>query len=63
IKSYDILEGARGENPADIDAVADSILKLAQLAQDFDLSMIEINPLIVMDKDKGCYAVDVRAKL
>jgi len=63
IKSYAILEGARGENAGDIDAVASSILKLAQLARDFDLSMIEINPLIVMDKDKGCFAVDVRAKL
>jgi acetyltransferase len=63
IKSYKILEGARGENPADIDAVADTILRLAQLAQDFNLEVIEINPLIVLDKGKGCYAVDVRAKL
>jgi len=63
IKSYRILEGARGENPADIDAVADTILRLGQLASDFDLGVIEINPLIVMDKDKGCYAVDVRAQI
>jgi len=63
IKSYKILEGARGELPADIDAVADAIFRLAQLAQDFNLEMIEINPLIVLDKGKGCYAVDVRAKL
>jgi acetyltransferase len=63
IKSYKILEGARGESPGDIDAVADAILKLAQLAQDFDLNMIEINPLIVLNKGEGCYAVDVRAKL
>jgi acetyl coenzyme A synthetase (ADP forming)-like protein len=63
IKSFKILEGVRGETPADIDSVADLIMKIAQLASDFNLDMIEVNPVIVLDKGKGCFAVDVRAKL
>ena len=58
------LRGFRSLNPADQDAVVNSILQLAQLASDFpQLSEIEINPLTVLEEGHGAYAVDVRVKI
>jgi acyl-CoA synthetase (NDP forming) len=65
IKSYPILLGVRGGRPLDIDSIADVIMRLSQIVQEFDeLQEIEINPLLV--QERGCYAVDalvvIRAK-
>ena len=55
------LFGYRNLVPADIKAVRDVLIRLAQLASDFpQLSEIEINPLRVFPKGKGAVAVDVR---
>jgi acetyltransferase len=57
-----LLTGYRGQKPADLDAVVDTILRLSQLAVDFDeIEEIEINPLLVLDK--GCLALDGRVIL
>ncbi len=57
IRSYPILLGARGRKALDIDALADVILRVAQISQDFtEVQEVEINPLIV--QERGCYAVD-----
>ncbi|MGZ4913622.1 MAG: acetate--CoA ligase alpha subunit [Halobacteriota archaeon] len=57
IRSYPILLGARGRKALDIDAVADVILRVSQISQDFtEIQEVEINPLIV--QEEGCYAVD-----
>ncbi|HXY86963.1 MAG TPA: acetate--CoA ligase family protein [Candidatus Acidoferrales bacterium] len=66
IKSYPILVGVRGGRALDIDGIVDAILLLSQIMQDFDeLQEIEINPLIV--QEKNCYAIDalvvIRAKI
>lgn len=57
IKAYPILLGARGRKALDIDALADVILRVSQISQDFtQIQEVEINPLIV--QEDGCYAVD-----
>lgn len=57
-----LLSGFRGQNPVDIDAVVDTILRLSQLALDFvEIEEIEINPLLVLEK--GCLALDGRVIL
>jgi succinyl-CoA synthetase beta subunit len=57
-----LLTGYRGQKPADLDAVVDTILRLSQLAVDFDkIEEIEINPLLVLEK--GCLALDGRVIL
>lgn len=58
------LNGYRNIPPADIDAVRDIMIRLAQLAHDFpQFAEIEINPLRVFPVGKGAAAVDVRVRL
>ena len=58
------LLGFRNLLPADIVAVKDVLIRLAQLANDFpQFSEIEINPLRVFPEGKGAAAVDVRIRV
>ncbi len=59
-----LLTGFRGMPEADVEAVAQTILRLSRLAVDFpQISEIEINPLLVLPKDKGTLALDGRVIL
>ncbi|OFW55570.1 MAG: acyl-CoA synthetase [Candidatus Solincola sediminis] len=61
LKSYWLLQGARGERPADIDSVIEAMLRVSQLVTDFpDINELDINPLRVMDDTQGCLAADAR---
>jgi acyl-CoA synthetase (NDP forming) len=61
IKGYPILKGIRGRKPADIDAVADVLVSVSELAQKENIVELDINPLIV--GEKGAVAVDARAMI
>jgi acetyl coenzyme A synthetase (ADP forming)-like protein len=64
LKSYWLLQGARGEPAADIEAVIDSILRISQLVNEFpEIDELDINPLRVLEKGKGCLAADARIVL
>jgi acetyl coenzyme A synthetase (ADP forming)-like protein len=64
LKSYWLLQGARGEPPADIDAVIECMLRISQLVIDFpEINELDINPLRVMEDGKGCLAADARIVL
>ncbi|MCD4753836.1 MAG: acetate--CoA ligase family protein [Anaerolineaceae bacterium] len=59
-----LLKGIRGNQPSDIDAVVDTLLKLSQLAIDHpQILEIEINPFLVHEIGKGAVALDARAIL
>jgi acetyltransferase len=61
IRAAGILRGARGAPPADIDAIADVIVRVAALAGDFEsITELDINPLIVGDRGRGAVAADIR---
>ena len=53
-----LLDGVRGAPPADLDAVADAVLRLSTLAVDLGpaLAALDVNPLIA--GPDGCVAVD-----
>jgi acyl-CoA synthetase (NDP forming) len=55
-----ILDGTRGQGPADVDAVVDIIGKFSQLCIDLrdDVSEIDINPLLVFERGQGARVVD-----
>ncbi len=59
IRSFPLLRGVRGEKPADLEAVAEAILRVSQLVTDFpEIVEIDINPLVLFEK--GAVAVDMR---
>ncbi len=60
IKGYPVLAGARGRAPADVEALADAIVRLSALAVDLEaeLAELDINPLFVMERGKGVKAAD-----
>jgi acetyltransferase len=55
-----LLRGARGRAAADVDALADAIVRLAALAEAHrpSLRALDINPLLVLDAGQGVVAVD-----
>jgi acetyltransferase len=60
-KAFEILKGARGRAPRDIDAVIDAIQRLGQLAVDFpEIDELDINPMFVLDEGMGCVIGDAR---
>ncbi|QDX41001.1 acetate--CoA ligase family protein [Salarchaeum sp. JOR-1] len=59
IQAAPLLRGARGREPADLDALRESIERLSQLASDFPAILeLDINPLVATAD--GVQAVDVR---
>lgn len=60
-KAYSILSGARGKTPRDIEAIKTTIQRLSQLAIECpQISELDINPLIVLEKGKGCFVADAK---
>ncbi|MFX1512053.1 MAG: acetate--CoA ligase alpha subunit [Promethearchaeota archaeon] len=54
IRSYPLLAGVRGEPPSDIDGIADILVRVCALAQDFpDLVEMDINPLFVYPQQRN----------
>jgi len=63
-KAGQLLVGQRGQQPADINAVADCLVHLSQLALDFpQIQEVEVNPLLVLPQGQGAIALDGRAIL
>jgi acetyltransferase len=62
LKAANILKGVRGEQPLDIEALIENLLRLSQLMMDFpEIEGIDINPVKVLEK--GAVAVDARILL
>ena len=61
LKAYPVLQGARGKMKADIEAFVDVICRVSQLLSVApDIAEIDLNPVIVHEKDKGVSIVDSR---
>lgn len=64
VKSYELLEGARGTKPAQIDQIEETLLRLSQLVSDFKfIDELDINPLLISEKTGEGIAVDGRIKV
>jgi 4-hydroxybutyryl-CoA synthetase (ADP-forming) len=64
IKTKKLLEGVRGEKPADKKKLAELIQKLSALVTDFpEIKELDMNPVLVMEQGKGCKVLDVRIGL
>jgi acetyltransferase len=64
IRGFQLLEGVRGEAPADLDRLQDVLLRLAQLAERHPrLRELDINPLLTAPEDEPSLALDVRIRV
>jgi acetyltransferase len=61
IRGFGLLRGARGQHPADLEAMADVIVRISALVTDFpEIIELDINPLMVGDSGQGAVAADIR---
>jgi len=64
VQSSKILTGIRGKAPRDIPAIRECLMRLSQLALECpQIRELDINPLIVLGENKGCYVADARILL
>ena len=64
IRAHALLDGVRGQPPADKEAIIDALLRVGQLVQDFpEIAELDINPLMVYRKGQGAVAIDMRLVL
>ncbi|MDV3104525.1 acetate--CoA ligase family protein [Thermococcus waiotapuensis] len=62
IKGYPILAGARGEKPADIEAIVDMLLRVSELVDELRdyIKEMDLNPVFVYSEGEGAVVVDAR---
>ena len=60
VKGFPLLDGARGAELADVDALAEALSRLSVLAHENAnwIESIDINPFLVLPKGQGAFAVD-----
>jgi acetate---CoA ligase (ADP-forming) len=64
IKGYPVLEGVRGEAPADVPALEDLLCRVARLAADFPaIAEMDLNPIFAYPTGTAPCAVDVRIRV
>ena len=62
IKASPVLQGVRGRHPADLQALADLLLKVSRMAEENpEIAEMDLNPIIVYEK--GLSVVDARVLL
>jgi len=61
VRSFPLLKGVRGEAPADLDAIIQTLLSVSQLVSHFpEIVELDVNPLIVHEVGQGATALDAR---
>ncbi len=64
VKAYELLKGARGTKPAQIDQIQESLLRLSQLVKEFPfIDELDINPMLISESTGEGIAVDGRIKV
>jgi acetyltransferase len=64
IRGSQILKGARGQPPGDLEALIDTVQRISQLICDLpQIQELDLNPIKVLPKGQGCLVVDCRIVL
>jgi acyl-CoA synthetase (NDP forming) len=60
IKGFKLLEGVRGAPPADLEALAEALVRLSVLAaaEAARIEGIDVNPFLVLPEGRGAVALD-----
>ena len=63
-RSYALLQGARGQAPVDMEAIATALQRISQLVTDYpQIEELDINPFIVGEVGSTAYVADARITL
>jgi acetyltransferase len=63
-RSYEILQGKRGQRGVDLLAIANGLQRISQLTTDFpQITELDINPFIVGETGSAPWVADVRITL
>ncbi|MBI2440484.1 MAG: acetate--CoA ligase family protein [Lentisphaerae bacterium] len=63
-RSYELLKGARGQAPVDLDAIAGALQHISQLVTDYpQIVELDINPFVVGEVGMTPYVADARMTL
>lgn len=61
IRTFPLLQGVRGEAPADLAVTEEIVLRVSQLVEDFpEIVEMDINPLVVYNRGEGAIVLDAR---
>jgi acetate---CoA ligase (ADP-forming) len=64
VRGFPVLQGMRGERPGDLNALAEAIERVSQLAVELpEVVELDINPIVVRPGGSGVVAVDARIVL
>ncbi len=64
VRAFRLLEGLRGGPAADVDGIADCLVRVGQLVADFDrVAELDVNPLIAGPASAGNLVADARIRL
>lgn len=60
LRSSKLLAGVRGEKPSDASSLSECVQRLSQLVSDLGVRELDMNPVTVLEKGRGCRVLDVR---
>ena len=60
LRASKLLSGVRGEKPSDAAALSECIQRLSQLVSELGVRELDMNPVVVLEKGRGCRVLDVR---
>jgi acyl-CoA synthetase (NDP forming) len=64
IRGLSLLQGYRGQPPADLDALRQLLLRVSRLAVEVpEIVELDLNPVMALSPGKGCRIVDARVKV
>ncbi|MHB1508144.1 MAG: bifunctional acetate--CoA ligase family protein/GNAT family N-acetyltransferase [Acidimicrobiales bacterium] len=64
LKSAPLLAGYRGAEPADVEALADLLCRVARLAEDVpEVVEMDLNPVVAWSLGRGCVVIDAKVRI
>jgi acetyl coenzyme A synthetase (ADP forming)-like protein len=64
IRAHALIDGVRGQPPADKEAIVDTLLRIGQMVIDLpEIAELDINPFIAYEQGQGGVAIDMRLVL
>ncbi len=64
IRGYRLLDGFRGQPPADVAAAADVLLRLSRMVEELpDIVTVDLNPVRLMETGQGALVLDARVRV